>query len=236
MRKVELSNVFLIVGVLLFCACAPTYIPNARHVPLISEQGQLNLGAAVLPGLEVQSAYGISDQLAVMGNASFRSTSSTTNENYSRQNYGELAVGYFNNLETNLLFEVYGGYGFGASSSRYDSNSSLGVSYNDSGNYGKVFIQPNIGFSSQFLDLALSGRMAYVAFNNFETNRTLDNYSTSAVFFEPALVTKLGYDPFKFVAMLGMNIPLDQPNSRFAPNFPLFTVSLGMQFRINTSR
>lgn len=205
-NKVKLIIPFLI---LLMTGCNVAYIPNQHNVPVMQEKGDTKIN---LSTTNIQGSYAFSDKYAVMANFYFRendwessvdSMTTTTQENYTANRFlGEAGIGYYNPLSEKATFEVFTGVGLGS----IDFTNSFSTLGNESSYYAdmaKVFLQPDIGYESEYFDAIFSTRLNYVGFTNIDTSDyalsnlkrdNLYNLNKHPYFFlEPAITLRLGY-------------------------------------------
>jgi len=222
----------LFLSLILICAssCSYIYIPNAPNVPLISTKGEVQ--ASVLTGtsrLDLQSAYGLTDKIALMANGSFSNhIRAVDSSSIHKHNMGELACGYYTKVGRSGRLEVYGGFGYGETYN-YDMGS---YSYygNLDGKYGKIFVQPNIGATSDIFDGAMSLRVCYV--NYFDFNYFSSAYKAQkSLFVEPVLTGKIGYKNVKLITQIGFSLPVLQSDIVF---FDPFILNIGINIKLNT--
>lgn len=226
--------------VMLFSACNVAYIPNRHNVPLMQEKKDASISISTT---NLQGAYAVTDNIAVMGNVYFRENSwennpdSNTTLNYDYQAnrlLGELGVGYYKPLGENAVFELYGGGGLGNIGFELkDSNPIYDREYK--ANIQKLFIQPDIGFKSQYFDFVFSTRFSLVNFHDVDTT----NYSISSLdsdnlynldkqpflFLEPALTLRFGY---KFIKAYTQGIVATKLNPEQI-NYRSFGVNVGIE-------
>src|SRR5690242_8442254 len=100
-------RISLFLPLVFFCSsCAVVYVPSARNVPLFTKSGEFNGNLSWgTSGLNVQSAYAVSNHLGVMAN--FQSDAGNSRTHIA----GDIGLGYY--LRKKVAFEVYGGYGIG---------------------------------------------------------------------------------------------------------------------------
>jgi hypothetical protein len=155
-----------------------------------------------------------------MANGSFQNQETDSTGDFQRHRFVELGLGYFMKLNEFGRFEVFGGYGFGDLQAKYDYT--LFKDYSDM-RFGRVFIQPAIGFSNKIVDLSFASRFVIIMIeqNTLTFNRT---------FFEPCFTAKTGYKYVKFVAQIGYSIPF---NSNDIVEYQPFMFSVGLHFTIN---
>jgi hypothetical protein len=205
-------------------SCAPLYIPNVVNAPMLSEKNDLN--AAInfgLSGTDVQTAYAITDNIGIMVNGSFMNeTSDTINDNYHKHIFVEAGAGYYKTFGKFIQFETYGGYGIGRINSYQTSGefSSFADTY-----VNRFFVQPAIGFKSNYFELAFAPR-TICAFVSQE------NVSKTGLFIEPTLLLKAGSPMVKVVAQFGLSYMLNDYSNSF--NYEPFLFSFGLQFSLRS--
>jgi len=230
--KIKTPHFILLIALLSLTACSYIYVPNAVNVPLIGEKGEVH--AAVFKGtsnVDIQAAYGLTDKIAIMANGSFANRYRTKiigdSTFYHIHNLGEIACGYYNKVGRSGRIEVFGGLGYGTTTD-YDQLDNYGVNVN--GKYGKIFIQPNVGSVSDVFDGAMSLRLVYVKY--FDFNYAGTNYkSKQSIFVEPVMTGKIGYKYLKFIVQAGISIPVIQ--DKLVLWNPLI-LNIGLDFNINT--
>lgn len=187
------------------------YVPNKHNVPLMKEKGDASVNFSTT---NIQGAYAFTDQLALMTNVYFRQnswekvdtdTSYLAFRSYSYKASRFLAeggLGYYQALSNKGAFEVYAGGGFGNIGFDYmQSDPTYNKTFN--ANMAKFFIQPDIGYNSEYFDIVFSTKLSVVKFSDVDTV----NYSVSSlqwdklynidmqpfIFIEPALTFRVGY-------------------------------------------
>jgi hypothetical protein len=168
-------------------------------------------------GFDPQFAYAITNHLGVMLNGSFMNSTSDSTNNYHKHGFGELGLGYYKPIGQRGKFETFGGVGTGKIQAEY--NNSLWISRSNV-NITRYFIQPTIGITTKILDAGFSIRISFVNLHN-------ESVSSAAVFAEPAITAKLGYDHLKAVAQIGLSIPFNSEKNQI--NYQPFLFSLGIQ-------
>lgn len=195
----------LILSSFLMLSCVAIQ-PQLLDIPLIREKKDLKIdgGASFVKGnIGGNVAYGITDNLAVQLGGSLATLTT------GRHDYGQLAVGYYRSIPYNMVFEIYGGAGYGHGFTR---NSSKQHYEQYKGNYQKVFSQFNIGALGEHLEGGIglkSGFMQssfffgdYVSKDNYiqySGERFRDDY----FLLEPTAIIKFGFKNFKFNIKVG---------------------------------
>jgi hypothetical protein len=207
----------ILVLTLLLSSCAPEYIPNVINTPLLHNKGELQVSASAgISGFDPQAAYAVTDNFGLMLNASFSNRSSNTGSDFHKHNFVEFGLGYYKVFEEYFCFEVYGGGGFGNNQGKYTTGWGISESNNES---TRFFVQPAIGISTEFVDLALASRLAQLSIHS-------DEGHFRDLYIEPALVLKLGYQYLKFITQVGFSVPI---NDNFEIDYQPFIFSIGLQ-------
>lgn len=211
-------------GITVLWSCVPAYVPSVVNAPLLSEQYDVVIsGFSSTSGFDPQLAYAVTDEIGVMVNGSFRTTSSkqVTDPTYYQRYYGEIGGGYYTTIGEFGRFEVFSGAGGGKVNGGFTN--SIFAPHTDV-SYAKGFLQPSIGFVSSVFEVAFTPRLALVTMSQNALRST-------APFFEPALTFRSGYRNWKGVVQFGLSYPVGvQPQFDFQP----FTFALGIQIRLGS--
>jgi len=217
MTNKKLIYLYLSVLVILFYSCAPAYVPNAVNMPLLSNQGEvqvvLNTGSS---GFDPQLAFALTDNIGLMLNGSFNNRTSDSTDNYHKHYFGEMGVGYYNKIGTNGRVEAYGGFGIGQFQGDYENNLWKSTS---NATLTRYFMQPSIGVTTDIFDGGFSPRFVYVNIQQ-EGNRDY------GIFFEPAFTGKVGYKYVKFIFQFGLSIPAGFNEIEFEYQPIIFSVGI----------
>lgn len=207
------------------------YAPNTANAPLLSEKGETRInalysagGVSEFSGGELQVAHAISKNFGLMvnGMAVSRSdeitdwdfNSGTTGSHTEKGNgsYIEFAGGYFKALDRSkkIIFETYGGLGTGTAKNDYDFGDHSKV------NSTKIFIQPSIGYRSNYFEMAVVPKLSFINWTVKESrvsNQTDNDAQEIAAIenkprffaFEPALLLRAGGKDLKAQASLSFS-------------------------------
>ena len=192
-----MHRLLLLIGFAL-ASCSPAYVPNMRNVPMFGASKEFAGGVAMgTTGVEAQIAYSLSDHIAVMANGEFL-TRKDEIQGYKlkrHQNFGEVGIGYFLKAE-NLRIEVFGGYGFGKSTS-YNQFDLFGSDHRIAkGTFNRIFLQPSISTNTADFNIILTPRFTMVRFPEFEVSSlegdVLENIPDGGykLHFEPSLTAR----------------------------------------------
>ncbi len=154
------------------------YIPNTPNVPLFKEAGEARLSAGIggtdeVKTTEVKAAYTPINHLGIV--ASYIHGKGGSEEgNNGNGHMVEGGLGYYLPIEQNFVFEVYGGFGGGnvkSNYSHYDDNSQMYVPDGSSElGFVRVYLQPSIGYTTPWFDIAVSMRYSSLHYNSISTN------------------------------------------------------------------
>ncbi|MCB0496230.1 MAG: hypothetical protein KDC79_08840 [Cyclobacteriaceae bacterium] len=174
--------VFLI---LLFFSCSPIYYaPSAHNVPIFTEknQGNFSIGSSVLIsseaydspaalGLEGQTAYSFSNHFAAQANFMLLRGESFYKGLINKNNYMEVAIGYFLPIGQNFVFEVYSGVGNGF----VKNNIGDSTAYIIKTQFSKPYLQPSIGFHKKHFFTSIDFRIGHLNYHNTDHNIPISN-------------------------------------------------------------
>jgi hypothetical protein len=217
-------------------SCAPTYISNSRNVPMFGEAGEFAGSVALSSGIDVQTAYSVTDNVALMANANVISQKSTTDDgaSYTRKNsFFEGGIGYFSRTKTRR-FELYAGYGMGKRTS-YETFYFFqnAVPLVADSKYSRIFIQPSIGTNKRKFNIYATLRVSMVNFTEFQTKdptAATPMYKPSEgihVFMEPSLTTRFHLaGNLRGFFQLSLNQPV--PDDVYYTSVPL-SAAIGIQ-------
>ena len=245
MKNFKINNIFQALGLMIILASLNScnhyyYAPNAHNVPLFQEKNEARItiarsGGDEFVGTEFQSAYSITKNIGVMFNGFFVLpgndgglgsnemgeffnpiySSNTTNAAWGKGHLFEFGVGYFKALNKYFVFETYGGFGWGKATNQYDRSSTSTV------NFRRHFIQPSIGFTTEWFDIAFSTRFCGLQYNNIDYNIKIDSYdkvdleyienNRFSVLFEPAITLRGGWRYIKIQTQWGLSRNLNNP-------------------------
>lgn len=207
---------------LVFYSCSHRYYaPTGQNVPLFKEKGEVQLGGGIAGsgeagGGNIQAAYAVGNHAGITADAYI---ANGKNDDTGARGNGFIASvggGYFTPLSNYFVFETYAGFGGGNIYNRYDGGSSSRV------NFIRPYIQPAIGFTTNYLDLAFASRIAMVNYTGISrsagiTDSTnvaqLDyiNGHPTSVYFEPGITARAGWKyikvQFQYVWSVNLNNP-----------------------------
>lgn len=227
---------FAIIIAFLFAlqSCEIMYYPNMQNVPLFKEKNEVR---ASLSASNVQAAYSVTNNIGIMVNGQFGSRSwNTTSENpvketkyeySSNRLFAEGGVGYFMPVSTNGVFEIYGGAGAGKIDFKKEiTETNYYEKYDLSANTMRFFIQPNIGYTNEVVDIAFSTRFAALKFydlkNTFIKDDLIDNDINDIdkplyTFIEPAVTVRFGWKYIKFHTQVMMSLKTNYESLNYLP-------------------
>lgn len=195
----------------LVTSCGPVLYSNVgQNVPLFQEKGEFSgqaaysagFGAWDAHGIGLQGAYSVSDKVALIGSYYSMKDDDPYDDNEWEGNgsYVEFGGGLFGgDSEKIFLYEAFAGIGTGSIQNQSLVNQGEFINVK----FIKPFIQPSIGFSSRYLEMALTPRIAYLSYTskndfNFSQNGSQINPSLyfgnndNKILFEPGLMIRGG--------------------------------------------
>jgi hypothetical protein len=231
------------------CSCSQYYYaPTSHNVPLL--QAQYDARLAVIAGegdddddyaaIEVQAAFAPVNHLGIMVNHVSAHGGGGGNYQEGSGKLTEIGVGYFVPLSPNnkrggrFLFEVYGGGGGGRVHNSYDSSTSASMKL------ARYFVQPAVGFSMPYFNIAFSPRLAMLHYSAIEL-RGLPGVEDAAdlaaisgrpniFMLEPALTVRGGYKWIKMQAQFCGSTALNNSGFKYLDN----TASIALYFSLDS--
>jgi len=165
--------IYIIVIPNLFMACGPVLYSNVGHnVPLFQEKGEFSGQIAYLgsdgawsaSGIGIQGAYSVSDKVALISSFYSMKDDELNNVNNlweGNGSYFEIGGGLFGGDPDKIfLYEAFAGMGIGGIQNQSLVNRGEFINLR----FLKPFIQPSVAFSSRYVDVALTPRIAYLTY------------------------------------------------------------------------
>ena len=224
----------LLLGLLAMSACAPVYIPNLRNSPMFTKGGEFQASVQIGNGLEVQSAFAITDHFGAIADFSYINQNgfdADHPDDYHRHKLFEGGLGYFLNHDDSF-FEVFAGYGQGQGSS-YDQYDFFGPqSAIATGRYNKYFLQPAFGINKDEMNFAFVPRISMVDFYEFSTELSSSRAEEQPkFFFEPAVVGRANFAHNRLFCIFQLGVSLGMSQDIYFERRAL-QASLGLGLRI----
>ncbi len=247
MTKIFTASVFIFT----LTGCTHNYyIQTTQNVPLFREKNEYRAavslgGGSEINTVDIQAAYSITNQFAVMTNFMLASGGDRPYSSWGEGKYFEGAFGYFKPLEEHGVLEIYGGFGSGNQHHYYQGSSSSSndgtTSYREGMadlSFTRMFLQPSYGVTFSGFDLALTTGFSYISFNRIN-NRidTLDSEyfavddiskNRNSFLFEPSFTIRGGWKYVKLQLQLGSSKNLSHQNLKFETS--KFSVGLTFAF------
>ncbi|MBK9176196.1 MAG: hypothetical protein IPM46_07645 [Flavobacteriales bacterium] len=220
------------------------YMPNMQHVPLLRSKGEARLavagsvagmewlGGSEASGVEIQSAYALTNHLGLMFNSAQIKDSSGEDGTGGVGRVAELGVGYFHPLGKHWVVEGYVGIGRGEVHYPYRTLP-----------FWRGFAQPSIGYASRNFDIGVACRFAYLSSGKTQMgeypfmNLIPDAFGpidtspgAGRVMFEPGIIMRVGTKSLKLQVQYCMSENLGRPMLMLKEN-----LSVGLQLNINSS-
>lgn len=242
-RRYPLPALLVLLLIVAATGCAPVYIPNTAHTPMLREQGEVQVGGfATSNGLDAQAAVALTDRLGVVGGYSFSGEPSVdcpdldcpnAPSDYRRHEFAEVGVGYTERSDDHLGLEFFAGYGRGKAKA-VDTYYFFPFGEEEvlaEGRYNRYYAQPGVFYDDDWLQLSLTGRVSAVRFYELQSSEAFWSKGTTDIFFEPASTVRAGPDPFVFTVQTGLAIPLFARSDLY--DYQPITISIGLNIRLD---
>jgi hypothetical protein len=199
--------------------------------------------------LEIQAGYSLPAHLALTANfmTGGNNNSSASFEDYSKNNYFEGTIGYYKTFENIGVFEIYGGYGRGSQKHAFtykENNGRFSWTTVPDGSadlsFSKIFVQPDIGVKTDWLEGAISCRLSVLNFYEIEIYNSvyhleglylLEQNSTPWLL-EPAITFRGG--PKSIKGQIQVVAAKNLTNSSM--NFEHVRINIGLFFSLSNKR
>lgn len=188
------------------------YAPGQVNTPLLTKAKSFSPGIynSFVNGFDFSAAYMVTDNIGI--SASFltspmgKESSSKNGEKLTIDNKDcgvEAAVGYSVTPFSNVVTNVYGGYGFAYA----NSVSFLGRDPAEADAFlHTVFVRPAVGLVYKHFETALIAKASVITTQNYNDRSNKDTGNKSACYFEPGIIIRMGFENVKFHAGLGFMI------------------------------
>jgi hypothetical protein len=230
------------------------YAPNTANAPLLSEKGETRInglisggGESEFSGGELQAAHAITNSFGIIANWIAASKSEEISSfdwirpgpvhtEKGKGSYVEFAGGYFKTLDKRkrVVFETYGGIGFGGVNNDYGFGNVSKV------NITKLFLQPSLGYKSNYFEVAFVPKISFVNWTVKENSlsASANSYDKQAlatieskphfVAIEPALLLRGGFKNVKLQGSLSFSNVSSDPNHQLGDLIEGLNMSFGI--------
>lgn len=223
---------FFLFASLSIISCAPVYVPTKNNVPLHSGKGEFQAYVGAGVGFNAQTAYAVTNNFGVMASYLYLKSNNDSDKGFKHQ-AGEIGLGYYKNLRSNLCFEIYSGVGLGTGEA--DQNGALlSSTISANGRYQKFFLQPAVGTNQKWLRWNVSLKCSVVDFTSISIQESGDPEITrvpSKLFLTPAFTSSFDFWNGKVSASLqvGANTHV---GSRTGYHYFALVSSIGLTYKI----
>jgi hypothetical protein len=227
--------IFIVINIIISSCTHVYYIPKALNVPLFREKNEFRGSVSYgfdeeFSSTDVQAAYAVTDNFAVMTNYMFSNGGHFYEKNKAKLNYFDGAAGYFKTIDNLWVFEIYGGFGAGSQHHEYYTYHLFSTgNYTFDGtsdlSFTKSFLQPSFGITLNMLDVGLSSCFSILNFNKLDNAISInsiyygDLHSISqdiqSFLFEPALTVRAGWKYIKLQVQYIYSFNLTNPDLLF---------------------
>lgn len=217
--------------ILLSTSCVPVYRPTSINTPLFDSADEFHAGIyAGTNSVDLQTAYSLDDEFAIMINGSFANRNdnnrdSNTVSSIRQHTFGEIGVGYYKHFGKAGVFELFAGGGAGHSEASDILN---GDSISAQGDFIKLFLQPTIAYKTENVQFGFVTRLSYISFSNYEDDFSLNIFSLNSMFVEPAFFLSFGTEYVRFSYQVGFSVATQPIDFNYNP----FITNIGLRFTI----
>lgn len=239
-RNISHFTILIAVIALTNMGCNPNYyIPNTQNVPIIKAKGQTNLSFAGNDNqIEFQGAYGVTDNLAIQGNAAMIAPEAEDNGNGGSGRLIDVGVGYYKNLNSYFLLETYGLLGAGKMENHFPSTTATypNTTGRIRANLYRIGVQPCISFHHPYFSVSASAKVMSLNYFDIDGSLIFEDYdqtvyltnNKSNIMFEPAITIRGGLKKVKLQIQLLKSINLS--NQEFLQDEGLLSIGLNFNF------
>lgn len=225
-NSINFKLTLFFLALLWLSSCKTAYYPTTHNSPMLNNKGEFQISGILGTGnLELQTAYAITNNIGIMVNGSYFNEDreikidDEVSEITLTHNLIEAGVGYFTKFGGLGKFEVFAGGGVGNVPANFRE-----ITYVFDGTQTdkmtKFFVQPSVGIGSDFLDFSGGVRISGITMNK-----------QLVVFAEPELSIKLGYKNVRFVASMGLSLPVNNIDN-LTWNYNPLIIGLGIQINL----
>ena len=218
MRMSDSFARLLVLAPLAFGACAPKYYaPNTQNVPLLTRRGDYSAAGAIGDSrFELQGAYAVTGDLAVMANAAHFDKPDDEQGDGGRGGLLEIGFGYQRPLDERFHLAVFGLVGGGDVENHFPSTvaANPGTTGILEAKLTRFGVQPVIGFRSRYVEGAASMRVVGLRYSDIagslvfggEDQVQMLSSQTRHTLLEPALTLRAGLETIKLQMQLGWSL------------------------------
>ncbi len=215
-------------------SCKSVYHPNAVNTPLFNNEGEVRVN---IDPANVQLAYAVTDNAGVMLNGFRVKENSDDNRIQGKGGLVELGLGCYKRTRP-FVFEAYLGAGLGTvhfNETRQEDG--VNKTYSFDANASRYFIQPSVGITTRFFDLAFTPRCVAGQYFNVRTNYSAKDqidgkfYNVGRplwMFVEPAITARAGYKWVKLQVQYGWSHKLNPEPLSYKDSF----FNIGLSFNL----
>jgi hypothetical protein len=212
----------LLSALALVTGCKAVYAPNIVSTPLLRQRGEVR---ATVDARNLQLAVAATDHVGLLLNGYHRDERNDPDpgdeEQHGRGDFAELGVGGFTGIARPyawLPLQVEGYAGVGVGTVEHDLTPADGPTRHFETQATRFFVQPTLGTTTRFYDVAATLRVVGVRYHD----RTTSNYSAEQLdsdgfadldrqtwlFLEPCVTVRVGYKWVKLQLQVGKSILL----------------------------
>ena len=223
MKKI-VNLIVIVIIIITMQSCSSSYYPSHANVGMFRAKNELKANAGIsASSANVDLSYSITDNFLITAGAfGFLQKDSYVNNVVYRGGKGysfTVAPGFYKYFGKQTVFEALAGYGY-----NYTNSDDV------EGNFHKFYIQPSIGLSKKYFELAFTSRLTTVL---IDKNSFRDKRPTQVdMFIEPIGTIRAGGENFKVTTQIGFTIPTSKLNYQINPVY----WSLGLMYHLRNKK
>jgi hypothetical protein len=226
----------LLLAPLALGACAPKYYaPNTHNIPLLTRARDFSAAGAVGDArIEVQGAYAITSEVAVLLNAANYDKPDDEDGDGGSGGLLEVGFGYARPFDENFSLGVYGLAGAGNVENHFPSTvaGNPGTTGEIEAKLTRFGVQPVLGFRTRWVEAAASLRIVSLRYSDIEGSLIFGGEDqvqilsdqTEHTLLEPALTVRGGFETVKLQVQMGWSA--NKTDSRFRQDEGHLTVGV----------
>ena len=230
MKKTLIFTSGLFLFTVMLSSCTTAYIPTDINAPAFNDDNQLKAGLSYgNSGSNFQIGYSFLKNFAVISDISYLNLKG--NESQFQRQFG-FGLGYFSRFQKSksVYYEVFAGFSTAATNSSYkESAFALGPDF-ENARYNRFYIQQDISFQHEFIDVIFAVRLNYFNFTGYERYNVPAPVLPRAVGIEPAVKLRMGSEYLKVKLQFGLSFIETYTKDKFKYDKSFIHVGLEFNF------
>ncbi|HEY3249993.1 MAG TPA: hypothetical protein VGK25_02635 [Ignavibacteria bacterium] len=213
---------------LILSSCTTAYIPTEVNAPAFSEPNQFKSGISYgSSGTNLELGYSFYKNFAAIGDISYLRVRGTSPRLQRQWGFG---LGYFKRIHNNdsVYMEVFAGFSSASTFSSYEDDEFTNGPGFENADYYRIYIQPDISFHYEFVDLIFAIRINYFNFTRYEYYLVANPGLPRAIGIEPVFKVRLGSEYVKLKYQIGLS--LTETLTKYEFNYEKAFTNFGLEF------